>query len=178
MMDVVLEFLKIGCFCFGGAYGAIPMIREMVLANGWLTDEQLAHMIAVSESTPGPIMVNLATYVGQECAGPIGAILSTVAVVLPSFIVILLVTVLLKNAMKNKVVQAVLAGIKPCIIGVVIAAGLQMIARTNANMDMRTLLLTGVLLLLTFGHMIWKKKPVNAIALIGISAVLGAVMFA
>ena len=178
MLDVVLGFLKIGCFCFGGAYGAIPMIREMVLANGWMTEERLAYMIAVSESTPGPIMVNLATYVGQACAGPLGAVLSTVAVVLPSFVVILLVTALLKNAMKNRVVQAVLAGIKPCIIGVVIAAGLQMIARTNAQADVRTLLLTAVLLASAMGHMRLKKEPDSAMTLIGISAVLGAVVFA
>ena len=64
-LDIFLEFLKIGCFAFGGAYGAIPLVRNVVLSYGWLTEETLTYMIAVSESTPGPIMVNLATYVGS-----------------------------------------------------------------------------------------------------------------
>jgi chromate transporter len=76
----------------------------------------LTYMIAVSESTPGPIMVNLATYVGSSQAGLLGSIIATLAVVLPSFIIILLVMVLLKTALKNKYVQAVLRGLKPCIM--------------------------------------------------------------
>lgn len=68
-LDLFLGFLRVGCFAFGGAYGAIPLIRDTVLSYGWLDDEALAYMIAVSESTPGPIMVNLATYVGSNQAG-------------------------------------------------------------------------------------------------------------
>lgn len=82
-IDLFLGFLKVGCFAFGGAYGAIPLIRDVVLSYGWLSDEKLTYMIAVSESTPGPIMVNLATYIGSS--------------------------------------QAVLRGLKPCIIGIVLA---------------------------------------------------------
>ena len=73
-LHLFLGFLKVGCFAFGGAYGAIPLIRDVVLSYGWLTDESLTYMIAVSESTPGPIMVNLATYVGSSQAGLPGAI--------------------------------------------------------------------------------------------------------
>ena len=91
-LDLLLGFLRVGCFAFGGAYGAIPLIRDVVLSYGWMDDDALAYMIAVSESTPGPIMVNLATYVGSSQAGLPGAILATLAVVLPSFIVILLIT--------------------------------------------------------------------------------------
>ena len=68
-LELFLGFLKVGCFAFGGAYGAIPLIRDVVLSYGWLSDETLTYMIAVSESTPGPIMVNLATYVGSSQAG-------------------------------------------------------------------------------------------------------------
>ena len=75
--DLILGFLKVGCFAFGGAYGAIPLIRDVVLNYGWLTDEELTYMIGVSESTPGPIMVNLATYVGSTQAGLPGGILAT-----------------------------------------------------------------------------------------------------
>ena len=97
LLELFIGFLKVGCFAFGGAYGAIPLIRDVVLSCGWLDDEMLTYMIAVSESTPGPIMVNLATYVGSSQAGILGSIVSTLEVVLPSFIIILLVTVLLKT---------------------------------------------------------------------------------
>ena len=96
-IDLLIGFLKVGLFAFGGAYGAIPLIRDVVLSYGWLSDDTLTYMIAVSESTPGPIMVNLATYVGSSQAGLPGALIATAAVVLPSFIIILLITVLLKS---------------------------------------------------------------------------------
>ena len=95
-LDLLFGFLRVGCFAFGGAYGAIPLIRDVVLSYGWMTDEALTYMIAISESTPGPIMVNLATYVGSSQGGLLGAIIATLAVVLPSFIIILLVMACLK----------------------------------------------------------------------------------
>lgn len=100
-LELFLGFLKVGCFAFGGAYGAIPLIRDVVMSYGWLSDEMLTYMIAVSESTPGPIMVNLATYVGSNQAGFLGAFVATLAVVLPSFLIILLVTALLKTALTS-----------------------------------------------------------------------------
>ena len=100
MLDLFLGFLRVGLFAFGGAYGAIPLIRDVVLSYGWLTDDMLTYMIAVSESTPGPIMVNLATYVGSSQAGLPGAALATLAVILPSFIVILLIMILMKTMLK------------------------------------------------------------------------------
>ena len=84
LLELFIGFLKVGCFAFGGAYGAIPLIRDVVLSYGWLDDEMLTYMIAVSESTPGPIMVNLATYVGSSQAGILGSLIATLAVVLPS----------------------------------------------------------------------------------------------
>ena len=126
-LDLFLGFLKVGCFAFGGAYGAIPLIRDVVMSYGWLSDEMLTYMIAVSESTPGPIMVNLATYIGSSQAGFLGAVIATLAVVLPSFLIILLITALLKTALKNKYVQAVLRGLKPCVIGIVLATGIYMV---------------------------------------------------
>lgn len=69
LIDLFLTFAKIGVFTFGGAYAAIPLIRDVVMAHGWLDDEMLAYMIAISESTPGPIMVNMATYIGSEKGG-------------------------------------------------------------------------------------------------------------
>ena len=86
LLELFLGFLKVGCFSFGGAYGAIPLIMDVVMSYGWMDNEMVTYMVAVSESTPGPIMVNLATYIGSHQAGLLGSIISTIAVVLPSFI--------------------------------------------------------------------------------------------
>ena len=131
--DLFIGFLKVGLFAFGGAYGAIPLIRDVVLSYDWIEDEMLTYMIAVSESTPGPIMVNLATYVGSSQAGFRGALIATTAVVLPSFIIILLIMVLLKKLLKNPYVQAVLRGLKPCIIGIILATGIFMILQHSTG---------------------------------------------
>ena len=112
LLELFIGFLKVGCFAFGGAYGAIPLIRDVVLSYGWLDDEMLTYMIAVSESTPGPIMVNLATYVGSSQAGILGSIVSTLAVVLPSFIIILLVTALLKTILKKQICSGCSEGLE------------------------------------------------------------------
>ncbi len=125
-VELFFGFLKAGCFSFGGAYGAVPLIRDIVLGYGWMTDEELTYLIAVSESTPGPIMVNLATYIGSIQAGFLGSILATFAVVLPSFLIILLVTILWKTAGKHPYVSAVFQGLKPCITGIILATGVYM----------------------------------------------------
>ena len=182
-LDLLLGFLRVGCFAFGGAYGAIPLIRDVVLSYGWLTDEQLSYMIAVSESTPGPIMVNLATYVGSSQAGFWGAVLATSAVVLPSFIIILLVMIVLKNIIKNKYVQAVLRGLKPCIIGIIMATGIFMIVnnvlniRTENGFELKALILTAVIAAVAFLSKPVLKKKVSPILLIVISAVLGVAVY-
>ena len=178
LLELFIGFLKVGCFAFGGAYGAIPLIRDVVLSYGWLDEEMLTYMIAVSESTPGPIMVNLATYVGSSQAGILGSIVSTLAVVLPSFIIILLVTALLKTILKNKYVQAVLRGLKPCMIGIILATGAYMILRNGIVIQestflIRPLVLTLVLGAIYFGSRKIKKGGISPIRLICISAVAG-----
>ncbi|CBK74624.1 Chromate transport protein ChrA [Butyrivibrio fibrisolvens 16/4] len=85
-IDLLIGFLEVGLFSFGGAYSAIPLIRDVVRVHAWLDDEMLAYMIAISESTPGPIMVNMATYIGSEKGGLLGAIIATTSVVLPAFL--------------------------------------------------------------------------------------------
>ncbi len=170
--ELFLGFLRVGLFAFGGAYGAIPLIRDVVLSYGWLTSEELTYMIAVSESTPGPIMVNLATYVGSSQGGLFGAIVATFAVVLPSFLIILLVTALLKSVWKNKYVQAVLRGVKPCIVGIILATGVYM-TFDHAKMDIRDSILTVVLALVLFGCKYLLKKKCSPILLIVLSACLG-----
>ena len=183
LLDLFVGFFKVGLFAFGGAYSAIPLIRDVVLSYGWLTDDMLATMIAVSESTPGPIMVNLATYVGSHQAGLPGALLATLAVVLPSFVIILLVTALLKTFFKNKYVQAVLRGLKPCVIGIVLATGVYMILsnalslRSGFSLEAKPILLTLVLLFLMFGTKPLCGKKLSPITFIVVSAVLGVLFY-
>ena len=178
LLELFIGFLKVGCFAFGGAYGAIPLIRDVVLSYGWLDDEMLTYMIAVSESTPGPIMVHLATYVGSSQAGIAGSLIATLAVVLPSFIIVLLITALLKTLLRNPHVQAVLRGIKPCMIGIILATGAYMIFKNgiiieDGALSLRPLILTAVLALVYFGSRKLKKGGISPILLICLSAVAG-----
>lgn len=181
-LDLFLGFLKVGCFAFGGAYGAIPLIRDVVMSYGWLSDEMLTCIIAVCESTPGPIMVNLATYVGSNQAGAWGAAIATTAVVLPSFLIILLVTALLKTALKNKYVQAVLRGLKPCVIGIVLATGLYMIVRNclsagnGMTIDVVSLVITFALTVIMIAYKHISKKKMSPIMLIVLSAMIGMIV--
>lgn len=183
-LELLIGFLKVGCFSFGGAYGAIPLIRDVVMSYGWMTEEELTYMIAVSESTPGPIMVNLATFVGNTQGGIIGAILATLAVVLPSFLIILLVSAVMKKLLKNKYVQAALRGLKPCIIGLVMATGVFMVITHCLSLtagfmvDWKALLLTVVLAAVLYLSKPLFKKKVSPIILIVVSAILGIGLYA
>ena len=175
------DFFKVSCFTFGGAYGAIPLIRDMVLKNGWITDERLSYMIAVSESTPGPIIVNLATYIGNDQAGFWGSLIATVGVVLPAYLIIMLVIGILKNAIRNPFVQAVLRGLKPCVVGIVLATGCYMVIRNcltaPLGLDLRACFITGCLTLALIFYPRITKKKLSPIALICISAVLGIMVY-
>ena len=177
--DLFIGFLRVGCFAFGGAYGAIPLIRDVVLSYGWLSEDTITYMIAVSESTPGPIMVNMATYVGSSQAGLPGAAIATFAVVLPAFIIILLIVSLLNNAIKNKYVQAVLHGMNPCVIGIILATGIYMTMQncTGSNFQFSSVFLTLVLGFIMFGAKSLLKKKISPITLIIISAVLGVIVY-
>jgi chromate transporter len=183
LIKLFLEFFKVSCFTFGGAYAAIPLIREAVLGNGWITEERLAYMIAVSESTPGPIIINLATYVGSDQAGFWGSLVATVAVVLPAYLVIMLVMVLLRNFIQNPCVRAVLQGLKPCVVGVVLATGVYMVLHSCFPMaqgqpaEGSAILITALLVVVQF---VWRKitkKQLSPIGLILWGAVLGIVEF-
>ena len=143
-LDLFLGFLKVGLFSFGGAYGAIPVIREVVTQNGWVSEEKFAYLLAISESTPGPIMVNTATYIGNEVGkeafgilgGLLGSALATFTVCMHAFVIILVLSMILKNALKNPYVLAVLDGIKPCIIGIIMATIIETIFFLSADIIM------------------------------------------
>ena len=183
-IELFVAFFGVGMFSFGGAYGAIPLIRDAALSRGWLTDEVMSYMMAVSESTPGSIIVNLSTYVGNSQGGILGAIIATTAVTLPAFLCIIFVAAVFKNALENRGVNALLYGLRPCVIGIILATGLY-ISFQNIFVDAamtalgwREILLTIILGLIMFGSQPILKKKASPIHLIIISAVLGIVLYA
>ena len=182
-LELLIGFLKVGLFSFGGAYAAIPLIRDVVLSYGWIDEEMLTYMIAVSESTPGSIMVNLATYVGSTKAGFLGALIATFAVVLPAFVIILLLMSVLARLLKNPAAQAVLDGLKSCVIGVVLAIGCYMIFKNCLggisvfSADYLTIALTVIIATMYFGSRKVLKKGISPIALIGICALIGVIAY-
>lgn len=178
-IELLLAFFKVGLFSFGGAYGAIPLIRDVVLSHGWMSEEYLTYMIAVSESTPGPIMVNMATFVGSTQAGFLGSAIATFGVVFPSFCIVLMITAILKNFTNNKYFKAILQGLKPCIIGIILATGLHLIVtncvniKENIRVDGKTLCIMLILLGVILGYQKFTKKKLSSIMLIVISAIIG-----
>lgn len=176
MMELFWAFLKIGAFAFGGAYGAIPLIRDTVLSHGWMDAQMFANLTAVAESTPGPIMVNLATYVGAAEAGLLGALAATLGVVLPSFVLILLVSAAFRSLLGYPAVRAALQGIKPCLAGLILAAGVGLCSDavfSGGGADPVAAAVLGALLLGELASLGLRKKPLAPGALIGASAVLG-----
>lgn len=125
-LQLFFSFLMIGTVSFGGGYGMISLIRETVLSYGWLSEEEFLNFIAVSESTPGPLAVNMATFIGSSQGGILGSFFATLGVVMPSFFIILLIAALLKNFMKYAGVQAFLSGIRPCVVAMILSTAVTM----------------------------------------------------
>lgn len=179
-------FFEIGLFTFGGGYAMISLIREATLSNGWLTEEELLNFVAVSESTPGPIAINMATFVGSSQAGIPGAICATIGVVLPSFIIILLISILLRNLLKIPVVQSILSSIRPAVVGLILStAGIMFMTVFFGTSSLENKISFNPIGLVIFAivaaiGIIYKKiknKKISPILLILISAVLGGVMY-
>lgn len=191
LLELFLTFLKIGAISFGGGYGMISVLKDEVLNRGWLTYQELMNFIAVSESTPGPIAINMATFIGYfkgyslfgtVLGGLFGAFISTFAVVLPAFIIMLIIASLIKNLLKYKGVQAFLSGIRPVVIGLIIATALSMILTVifgiskisgNFSFDFKALIIFAILFTVFLTYKLLRKKNISPILLIIISAPLG-----
>lgn len=128
-LELFLTFFKIGAFTVGGGYAMLPFIQEEVLAKKWMEISQIVNFIAVSESTPGPFAVNIATYVGSEIGGFFGAVCATLGVVLPSFIIILIVARIYEKFKASETVKGAMTGLKPAVVGLIAVAVLS-IAQT------------------------------------------------
>ena len=122
LLELFLSFLKIGAFTFGGGYAMLPLVREEVLSRGWLDMESIVDFIAVSESTPGPFAVNMATFVGTRVGGVAGAAVATLGVVLPSFVIILTVAHFFLKFKNSRTVSGLMSGLRPAVVGLIAAA--------------------------------------------------------
>lgn len=187
LLKLFLTFFEIGLFTFGGGYAMISLVKEQVLANNWLSEAELLNMIAVAESTPGPIAVNMATYVGSSQAGILGSALATLGVVLPSFIIILLISAVIKNFLKIEAVQGALAGVRPCVVALILGTaitlalstllGLKTIGETPISPDyIGIVIFAFVFALAEIIKKVKGKKP-SPIIVILISAALGMILY-
>ena len=188
LLRLFWEFFKTGLFAVGGGMATLPFLYDMSARTGWFTQARLADMIAVSESTPGPIGVNMATYVGFETAGIPGAVVATLGLICPSIIIILLIARVLKQFRESKTVDAVFYGLRPCSIALIAAAGLLVARVTFLNQDTlaagfnpaellrwKELLLAAVLLVLT--RFVEPLKKLHPVVFIALSAAVG-ILFA
>ena len=183
LLQLFWNFLVIGAVSFGGGYGMISLVRETVLGHGWLTESEFLSFIAVSESTPGPLAVNMATFIGASQAG---SFVATVGVVLPSFVIILLIAAALHSLMKYAGVNAFLAGVRPCVVAMILATACTMGLSTLGGFttlvggfapDMRALAVFALLGILHFAYKKKTQKVPSPIGMILLSAVLGAVLW-
>lgn len=186
LLELFLTFFEIGALTFGGGYAMIPFVREQVLVHGWLTEEELLNMIAVSESTPGPIAVNMATFVGSEQAGILGSAAATLGVVLPSFIIILIISALLKNFLKYKGVGAFLSGVRPCVVSLILGTAITLFLSVllgigagdfELNVDFIGIVIFALVVGISLIYKKKKGKKPSPILMIAISACLGMILY-
>ena len=183
LWTLFIEFFKIGLFTIGGGYAMIPLVRETVLNYGWLPEGEFYDFLGICESTPGPIAINMATYVGSVQGGILGSFCATMGVVLPSFIIILLIASILKNFTDNKYFKGFIEGVKPVVIALITATGVTLLIKCIGFISLKEFefnpVSTIVLALITAIYFIFNKftkKKLSTIMLIVISAVLGIVI--
>ena len=186
-LQLFLTFLKVGAFAFGGGYAMLSLIGDSVLKYGWMTEEELLNFVGVETVIPGPIAVNMATYIGYEQGGFLGALLATIGVVLPSFVIILVVAACIKNLLKYPPVKTFIASMRPALGGLIVSVavtmaltvffGIDTISSINLSFDPRTLVVFAVVIGIPI---IWKrikKKEFSSILLVVISGVVGMLLF-
>ncbi len=175
-IELLLTFFKIGALTFGGGYAMLPFIQQEVIARNWISKEALIDFIAVSESTPGPFAVNIATYIGSETGGFLGALCATAGVVLPSFIIILLIAKCYERFKENKIVKGCMAGLKPCVVGMIgsalLSVAITVFAPSGISLEIfNPAFFVSLVIFIISVILVFKK--VHPIIIIVISAVLG-----
>lgn len=183
LLWLFLEFFKIGLFTFGGGYAMIPLVKEAVLKHNWVSEGEFYNLIGICESTPGPIAINIATFVGSFNGGFLGSFLATLGVVLPSFIVILIIAAVLTKFLNNQYVKHFISGIKPVVVGLIFSAGVVLVLKSlgytslvEFNFNFISLTISLCLLAVYLGYRFIRKKKINTIVFIVVAAVLGIVV--
>lgn len=174
------EFFKIGLFTFGGGFAMIPLVEEVVLKHGWLSESAFYNFIGVCESTPGPIAINMATYVGSMQGGLLGSVVATLGVVMPSFIIILIIASVLKKFTDNKYFKAFIKGVKPVVVALILSVGVILLAKSlgyvslhEISVDIINVIIFALVCAIFWGVKLIFKKKITTIPLILISAGLG-----
>ncbi len=190
-LELFLTFFKIGIVSFGGGYAMLALMRDEIMARGWLGDEMIKNFIGISESTPGPISVNMATFVGSSQAGFLGALCATLGLILPSFIIILIIATLLKSLMKNVYVNGALDGAQPVAVGLIAATGISFMisivfpsfgnvnileAVKNVKTDIETYIIASLIFVFMLVFKKIKKKQPSPVLLILTAALLGIIV--
>lgn len=178
LFKLFFEFFKTGLFSIGGGLATLPFLFKMAENYGWFTADELSAMIAVAESTPGPIGVNVATYAGFKTAGVLGGITATLSLVLPSVITILIIAGFLEKFRSNKTVENVFSGLRPAVVGLISVSVLTLFKTTFVNelatvwygiVDIKKAVLFAVITFLVFK---FKKHPILYIALGAVSGII------
>lgn len=183
LLQLFFEFFKTGLFAVGGGLATIPFLRDISVSTGWFTDTDLTTMIAVSESTPGPIGVNMATYVGFQTAGILGSVIATLGLITPSIVIIILIAGFLNKFRRSKLVNAAFQGLRPASTALIAAAGISValsvftqVSGTSEHIFsinwISVLLAVGVF----FAMRLKPLKKLHPIIFIGISALLGVLL--
>lgn len=173
-----LEFFKIGLFSFGGGYGMLPLMEETVVGRGWVNSSQFFDFVGVAESTPGPIAINMATFIGSSQAGLLGSTLATLGVVLPSFIIILLIAAVLKNLTGNRYFAGFMKGVKPVVTGLILSTGTLLLLRSawiGSSVNWFCVLVFGIVATAAWASQKFRKKKLTAVPIILISAGIGII---
>lgn len=177
LLELFLIFLKIGAFTFGGGYSMIAMIQYESEQHGWLSQSELVDFVALSESTPGPLAVNMATFVGMKTGGLLGAVLATLGVVLPSFVIILIIAKCYERFKTSKTVSAVMSGLKPAVVGMIgtalLSVGRTVFFPSGLQADRFTQASFWVFLVIFAVSAVLVFKKVNPIKIIVLSAAVG-----
>ena len=179
-LELFLTCFKVGLFTIGGGAAIIPILQQEVVAKGWISMDEVLTYIAISESTPGPIAINMATFVGSSQAGILGALCATLGMVMPSCIIILIIAKFFSKFAENKYIKKVLVSIRPFVVGMILSAGIYLMLTAvgihsfnELSLEIRGIILTAVLATIMFAYKKIFKKPIPVIMFIVIAACVG-----
>ena len=184
-LTLFYTFFLIGLFTFGGGYAMIPMITEQVTMKGWMSVAELQNFIAISEMTPGPFAINIATFIGSKVGGFFGSVCATLGVVMPSLIIIIIVAIILNKFLKNKYVKGALFGVRPVVMALILSTAITFLFKAVIPYENKVITTfnrqaLGLLISITGFIILYKKtnkKALNPILILLLSGLMGLIIF-